>query len=264
MTFRSIFLALIVAVSLAPLAYAESTDCTTPVLIIADGRITQSTFPQNTIFWYGIYAQAGHSYSVEFEPPADNYLNAIRVQFTNLGVFGPTDSLQGCRGVSSVAVTQNSGYAPVILKNSNGAGRRVSFTAQSAGLYLIATTNVAGSGSYSFRAVDTTLFNLRWSTWNGYDNQWGFMNLSDMPITGTFTAYDSNNRAIVAVQLSIPIGGRVFRRSSPSDLNLPRNSGGYAVFSHNGPLGAVIADACQINPEGVAEIYMKFDGAEGH
>jgi hypothetical protein len=60
---------LLTAAVCAPPAQAETTDCTTPVLMIADGRITQSTFPQNTTYWYGIFAQAGHSYSVEFEPP---------------------------------------------------------------------------------------------------------------------------------------------------------------------------------------------------
>lgn len=188
---KDILIGLVIAVQWNVIAHAESTDCTTPVIIITDGRITHSTFPQATTYWYGIYAQAGHSYAVEFEPPADNYPNAARVQFTALSVFGPNDSLQACRGTSTVAVTQNSGYAPVILKNGNGAGRRISFTARSAGLHLIAASNVASTGSYSFRALDTTMFNLRWSTWNGYDDQWGFLNISDMPITGTLTIYDS-------------------------------------------------------------------------
>src|ERR1019366_6421335 len=143
---------LVITAIYAPRTLAESTDCTAPVLIIADGRGTESLFSQNTTYWYGIYAQAGHSYAVEFEPPADNYLNATRVQFATLSVFGPGDTLRACRGSSSVAVTQNSGYAPVILRSGNGAGRRVSFTAQGAGLYLISATNLSGSGNYSFRA----------------------------------------------------------------------------------------------------------------
>src|SRR5271165_3078000 len=136
---RLALLLVVISAALAPRVCAESTDCTTPVLMIADGRITQSIFPQNTTYWYGIYAQAGHSYSLEFEPPADNYLNATRVQFTTLAVFGPGDMLQACRGASSVVVTQTSAYAPVIRSNGivNGAGRRVSFTAQSAGLHLV-------------------------------------------------------------------------------------------------------------------------------
>jgi hypothetical protein len=88
---------------LAPFVKAESTDCTTPVLIVSDGRVTASTFPQNATYWFGIYAQAGHSYSVEFEPPVDNFVANGRVQFTTINVYGPNDSLAACRGNSSVA-----------------------------------------------------------------------------------------------------------------------------------------------------------------
>lgn len=259
---------ILLAIALVPFCVAsvraESTDCTTPVLIVSDGRVTPSIFSQNATYWYGIYAQAGHSYSVEFEPAVDNYVASGRVYFTTVNVYGPNDALAACRGNSSVAVTQNSGYAPVIQKAGNGVGRRVSFTAQGAGLHLISVTNLAGTGSYTFRALDTTLFNFRWSTWNGYNNQWGFFNFSDMPILGIFTVYDSNNRAVVAVQISIAVGGRAFRRSDSSSLNLPGNISGYAVFSHNGPPGAVIADAYLITPTGIVETYTKFDGIGGH
>ena len=262
---RSVFAVVAVLSALFSLpAWPESTDCTTPVLIIPDGRITQSTFPQFATYWYGIYTQAGHSYSVEFEPPADNYLNATKVQFTTFSVYGPNDFLQACRGTSSVAVTQNSGYAPVILKNPNGAGRRVSFIAQSAGLYLISVTNVAGTGSYSFRAVDTSLFNLRWSTCGGYTDQWGFLNLSDMPVTGTFSLYDSNNHLLASVQFTVPARAEVVKTSYPTDLNLPAKQQGYAMFSHNGPPDAIMADAYMISPTGSPVNYTKFEGIGGH
>jgi hypothetical protein len=254
--FQTLF---VLAVIWAPWARAESTDCTMPVLVIPDGRITQSTFSQNTTYWYGIYAQGGHSYSVEFVPPADNYLNLSKVQISPLSVFGPSDSLAGCRGSSTLAVTQNSGYAPVILRNGNGAGRRVSFTAASAGLYLMAVTNIAGTGSYSFRAVDTTLFNMRWSTRGGYGDQWGFLNISDMPVTGLLTIYDWSNTPIVSSQFTVPALGEVTRNASPSDLNLPDRSNGFAMFSHNGPPGAIIADAYMISSTGLVVTYTKFE-----
>ena len=254
---RALFV-VVIAGFWASWVWAESTDCTRPVLIIADGRVTASTFPQNTTYWYGIYAQAGHSYSAEFAPPADNYQNLTRVQFTTLSVFAPGDTLQSCHGASSVVVTQNSGYAPVILKNGNGAGRRISFTAQDAGLHLIAVTNVAGTGSYTFRAVDTTLFNLRWSTWGGYTDQWSFMNVSDMPISGNLTIYTGTYKILASVQISIPPGAYAFRLSGSSDLNLPVDAGGYAIFSHNGPPNSIIADAYMINATGTVVTYTKF------
>jgi hypothetical protein len=252
--------ALLVAFGAYPLL-AESTDCTTPVIIVPDGRTTQSTFPGLGSYWYGIYAQAGHSYSVEFAPPADNYVNTQKVLFVGLTVFGPNDALAGCHGTSSVTVTQTSAYAPVILKSGNGAGRRASFFAQTAGLHLISITNTAvGGGNYSFRAVDTTLFNLRWSTWGGYVDQWGFLNHSDMPITGTFTLYDATNSVVTSVQFTVAAGGEIVRGSHPNDLNVPPNRNGFAIFTHNGPPGALIADAYMISPTGAVVTYTRFEG----
>jgi hypothetical protein len=246
MATRFAFLVVLTGALLTPFVVAESTDCSTPVLIVADGRITQSTFAQNTTYWYGIYAQGGHSYSVEFLPAADNYLNTAHVQFSSISIFAPTDSLQACRGTSTVSITQNSGYSPVI-RNSNGAGRRVSFTAQGAGLYVIYIANLAGGGAYSFRAVDTTLFNPRWSTYGGYDNSWGFLNVSDMAIAGYLTIYDANGRAVAAEPISIGPGQETFVYSFPTDLNVPRNLTGNATFSHNGPPGSLIADSYLYN-----------------
>jgi hypothetical protein len=248
MPLRLLVISLLACTILLPLAAAESTDCATPVIVVSDGRLTQSSFPQNTSYWYGIYAQARHSYSVEFVPPADNYLNATRPRFSPIAVFAPTDFLQGCRGASSVTVTQNSGYAPVIFASPNGSGRRVSFTAQSAGLYLIQVTNSMGAGVYTFRAVDTTLVAVRWNTATGYDALWVLMNVSDMPITGTITVIDMNGQSLTAVQVSIPPGGRIARSTGTSDINVPRNSAGSALFSHNGPPDAIMAEAFMIGP----------------
>ena len=108
---------------------AESTDCTAPVLIIADGRTAQSSLPKNTTSWYGIYTQANHSYSVEFVPPADNYFNYNRPVFNGISVYSPSDSFQMCRGNSSVAVTPNIGILRWFLRAETARPKlRVSFT----------------------------------------------------------------------------------------------------------------------------------------
>jgi len=101
-------------------------------------------------------------------------------------------------------VTQNSGYAPFLLKSGNGAGHRASFTALGAGLYLISATYVGGAGTYSFRAAETTLVSPRWSTTGGNDVLWGLLNVSDIPITGTLTFFDSNGSAVDAEQVRNP------------------------------------------------------------
>src|SRR5271165_7130649 len=91
MSLRIFTVLLAVCATVAPWVSAESTDCTTPVVIIPDGRPTQSSFPQSTTYWYGIHAQAGHSYSVEFEPPAQNNVNGGGAQFNLIVVYGPND-----------------------------------------------------------------------------------------------------------------------------------------------------------------------------
>ena len=258
----TLILALYSAV-VAPLLWAESPDCGAPVIVVSDGRITQSMFLQGATYWFGIYAQAGRSYSLEFVPSTDNFFSTAKVQIATLSVFGPSDQLSACRGTSSVVVTQNSGYAPVILKGPNGAGRRVSFTAASAGLHLVAVPNAGGTGAYTFRAVETSLFNLRWSTCGGYTDQWGFLNRSDMPVTGTFTLFDGNNVAIASAQFTIPPQAEVIRTSNPGDLNVPAKQQGFAVFSHNGPPDAIVADAYMVSPTGLLVNYTKFEGIGG-
>jgi hypothetical protein len=145
------------------------------------------------------------------------------------------------------------------MRNGNGTGRRVSFTAQSAGLFVVCIANLAGSGIYSFRAVDTTLFNPRWSTYGGYDNAWGFLNVSDMAIAGILTVYDADGHAVASEQLWIGPAAERFAYSSPSDMNVPRNIAGYATFTHNGPPGSIVADAYLENLSAGMVFVSKFD-----
>ena len=229
---------------------AESTDCGNPVLIVADGRQTNSTFAQGTSNWYGIYASAGHSYSVEFVPPADNFATTPKVIFVTIGainVFAPSDLQAGCQGRSSVVVADTSAASPALFRSGIGMGHRVSFTASGGGLYLIKVVNYGGMGSYTFRAVDTTMFSQRWSTFGGYDNHWGFLNVSDVPISGVLTVFDNLGNLVAAAQIYLPVGNVRLKFSFPSDMNLPRNDAGFVMFSHNGPPGSVMADAYMAN-----------------
>lgn len=84
-----------------------------------------------------------------------------------------------------------------------------------------------------------------------------------MTLTGTFSVYDLSNNLLALVQFAVPPGAEVVRGSSASDLNLPQNHSGYALFSHNGPPGAIVADAYLVSPT-VQVTYAKFEGIGGH
>ncbi len=250
------------AVLWIPAAFGESKDCGNPSVVVPDGRVTQSNFEAASgsvvTYYYGFYAQVGHSYSVEFVPTNDNELGRTAVRFYDLTVYGPNDVLIGCRGASSLGATLNSAISPAVSSNSYGGGRRVSFVQKTAGLDVIAASNDSGGGAYSYRIVDTTLFSPRWSTY-AVETQWGFMNVSDMTIQGTLYVYDVNNRLLAAPQFSIPAASLVFRETHLSDLAMPRNTAGYVVFAHNGPPHAILADAYIINGPGTVVVYSKFD-----
>jgi hypothetical protein len=237
-------------------AWGEATDCVNPNLGQADNRIVTSQFAGtsngiNPTYWYAFYGQAGHSYSVEFVPTTDNESTRTSISFGGLYVWGPSDigGLQqnSCFGPSSVAYYATQTYSPTLSKSKYGTGQRISFSAAASGLNIVSITNSGAPGTYSYRFTDTTLFNARWSTWSGFDASWGFTNMSDMPITGTLSIYGANNKLLASVQFSIPANQQLFRVSNPSDLNLPRNNAGYAMFAHNGPPGSILADAYELN-----------------
>jgi hypothetical protein len=246
---------------------AESKDCLNPGLITTDSRIINSQFEaaqkgQNPTYWYLFYGQAGHSYSVEFVPN-DNENSNDSIHFTNLTIWGPNDvpGLQqnGCRGASTLPVVATSRYTPAVARDIYGSGQRLSLIQSVSGWNIMAITNTGGKADYSYRVIDTTLFNARWSTWAGYDSQWGFTNTSDMTISGTLSVYDGANRLLASASVTIPPGAQTFRTSGSTDLNLPRNSSGYAIFTYNGSPQAVIGDAYMLNGPATVVVYAKFE-----
>lgn len=260
--------ALLVTLLAAVGALGESQDCLNPDLIVTDGRIVNSHFDAsfngfNPTNWYAFYGQAGHSYSVEFVPTVDNENSNLAIHFVNFTIWGPNDigGLQqnGCRGASTLSLTSTQKYSPVVSKGIYGTGQRASLVEPVSGLNILSISNSQGAGAYSYRVTDTTLFNPRWSTWSGYDTSWGFTNTSDMTITGTLSVYETSGRLLKSAAVTIPAGGQVFRTSNPSDLNLPRNDAGYAVFSHNGPPQAIVGDAYMLNGPATVVVYAKFE-----
>lgn len=256
------------ALLVAQAALAESTDCTNPDIIVADGRQNLSSFPgstqgqPNTTYWYGFFGQSGHSYSVEFVSPTDNEPSLGQtVAFNSFQIWGPRDVLISCGGTSSVNKIPTHAYSPALMRSPGyGDGERFAFVASSSGLYLMTMSNSGSTGDYSFRVVDTTLFNPRWSTWTGFETQWGLMNLSDMDIQGTFSVYDSSSKLLKSVAFTVPAGQLAARYSGNTDLNLPRNTMGYVVFASSGPPGAILGDAYMLNGSASVVIAAKFEG----
>ncbi len=249
-------------------AWGEAKNCLNPSLVVADGRIVNSQFEgsfngYNPTYWYAFYGQGMHSYSIEFVPTIDNENTSNSISFVNPMVWGPYDisglQANGCTGPSSVPWISTQIFSPAIARSKYGAGQRFSFVQSVSGLNIVSITNSQAAGAYSYRFIDTSMFNARWSTWSGYETTWGFTNMSDMTIGGTLYVLDSGNRLLAAGGVILSPNKQVFHSSSTSDLNLPRNSSGYAIFVHNGPPSSVLADSYMVNGTGTVITYTKFE-----
>lgn len=252
---RNVFLVIALLIAATMLGIAESTDCNHPVVIVPDGRPTYQSgwFYANTNYYWAFWGQKGHSYSVEFLYDSDN----------DTATGGPSAGGQTynvgdnfCAGfTTTLNYTQTNSMAPELAFPSI----RVSFVAGTSGLYGLWLKENVNAARYSFRVVDTTMFNPRWSTWSGFGSTWGFNNTSGTAISGTFTIYDGSGNVLKTVSVTVPAGKVKFYASGPSDLNLPNNVAGTAMFAYVGPPGAIQVDAYMVSGNGASVIPTKFE-----
>ncbi len=97
--------------------------------------------------------------------------------------------------------------------------------------------------SMEVSASETTLFNPRWSTYNGFLSSWGFINTTpDTTINGLLSVNDGTDT--YTKSLSLPPGKLTYFFSNQSfDQGLiGDNKAGSAWFAHDGPPGSIRGD----------------------
>jgi hypothetical protein len=243
------------------MAVAESTgpcgEDETP--LVPDGRLQTGNIPNGTTFFFLFETRAGHSYSVELRAP-----NGVFNQFTgSLSVFTPTDSNGGC--VTSTLVMRDTRTVDPRLSSN---GERLSFTATdtaNSGRHRILVNNNSGvAQNYTLSVTDTTLYNPRWSTFGTFITQWAFRNTTNAAIDCTLTAtpnLGTGSTTPVSITFTVPAGGELFRiiAAAGADINIGANRGGFAELSHDGPPGAIVADAYFINSAATVIVPSSFE-----
>jgi len=221
----------VTALMLGPsLAHAEGTTCPAPTVIVPDGRITTSTIPTGTSYFFRITSRAGNSYSAEFH----NVLGAAIQTPGTLTVFSDA----AC--ATPITPTDTSAVDPGDLN-----GARVAFTATTAQTLFSLNNTTGGPITYSFSVSDTTMFSPAWSTNGTFDSFFSFLNTTGGTVTGTLTLY---NTAGTQVSMNpFTISGNSTAATNTSALATVRNSAGTAKFVHNGPPGAILAEAAIAN-----------------
>ncbi len=93
--------------------------------------------------------------------------------------------------------------------------------------------------------TETTLFSPGWATFAGLQTFWSFLNTTNATLNGTITLLDTNGTQVAALGVGILPNRAVF--PSTITLGIAANRSGTARFTHDGPPGAVLAEAAITN-----------------
>jgi len=208
---------------------------TQTVVVVPDGRLTTKTLGAGTEAWFGASLQIGNSYSAEFKK--------TRGDSIPLGTLTPFSGDDGCSGSSTMAYRETASIDP----GSGAASRRISFTAAGTSTFFRARLdNGAGpSMPISFSWSDTTLFSPAWSTNGSFDTYYSLQNTTGAAMTGKLTLFDASGAELSTFPVSIPAGQTA--SVNTASLAVTRNRTGTAKLSHDGPPGAVVAEAVIAN-----------------
>lgn len=206
-------------------------DCSAPPVLSSDGVVTSEDFiAAASSAFYTINVKAGHSYSVEVWDPFDPVTPGVT----------PTIDVMASGCGASINPTDVTTWDPDF---SGGFARRVSWVQASDATLNISVANPDTNLGYVYyiRTDDTTLFNPRWSTYSGYDTQWGLYNTTNKAITGTLKVINVDGSLIVSIPVNAPAGQTTFVIAKSSGV--PIDHVGNAVFTFLGPPGGILADA---------------------
>ena len=230
-------LAIAITILFASAVAHAASGCSQLPFTVPDGRtlgpitITNST-DVSIVFW----VITGNSYSVEVVS-TDEY--AIHDGLSSF-IVGNTY----CPSSNSVTLNDITQFDPSL--GSEGAGKRVSFTANTTGFVEARIGVASGSYPYTIKVADTTMYNPRWSTSGGWQTTWGFQNTTRFTIHGTLRVYDSNGSLLTTVgPFAIPAHMTAFKVTG-TDV-IVAHTWGSAEFIHDGPPGAIQADAYYYN-----------------
>jgi uncharacterized repeat protein (TIGR01451 family) len=209
--------------------------CVSQMIVVPDGRLTQSTIGAGAQAWFAASLRIGNSYSVEFKNRSGDS--------TPPGTLTLYSGDDGCSGSTTMTPRDTTAIDP----GAGLASRRLSFTATGTGTLFRAMLDNTGGPliPLSFSWSDTTLFSPAWSTNGNYNTYYSLQNTTGLAIGGTLTLRDAAGVVLTTSNVSIPAGQTV--STNTASLGTARNRTGTAKFTHDGPPGAVIVEAAIAN-----------------
>ena len=209
--------------------------CGTEIIVVPDGRLTPAVIPAVAPRWFRADVKIGNSYSVEFKNASGDG--------TPPGALTVLSGDDGCTGMSSLATNDTSTFDPPGAPATVRASFTMAGTASFARMRL-----VNGSGSsiaYSFGLSDTTMYGPAWSTNGSFDTFYSLQNTTGSSLDARLTLFDTAGAQLSTFNLTIPAGQTT--STNTAALAVMRDRTGTARLTHNGPPGAILAEAAIAN-----------------
>ena len=205
-------------------------------VVVPDGRLTSSTIANGATAWFAASLKIGNWYSLEFKNTSGN-----NTPPGTLTVYSGDD---GCSLTGTAAPANTSDIDPA----GTGGITRISFGASGTQTFFRARlVNPSGSPIlFSFSWSDTTMYSPAWSTNGSFETFYSFQNTTGASRVGTLTLRDTTG-AVVSVIFPVTIPAGQTASVNTASLGIVRNRTGTATFTHNGPPGAILAEAAIAN-----------------
>jgi uncharacterized repeat protein (TIGR01451 family) len=230
---------------------ASDTDvlfCGSQVTIIPDGRVVKTSIGAGATQSFLAFLTPGASYSVEAKS-----ISGTQAPGT-LTVYRGDD---GCGTTSTAQARSTAGFDPA----EGTSAQRFSFTASGTVTYRITLVNGSGSSiPYQLVLGETTLFSPSWTTNATYDTYYSLKNTTSATINGTLTFFDPSGQPLGS-PFALTITPNATVATNTVALGVSRNMTGTVMFTHDGPPGAVMAEAVvanfSLNPPYVQPVKFK-------
>ncbi len=208
--------------------------CGSQVAVVPDGRVSSLGVGAGAKQWLLFGTTPGRSYSLEVRD--------------RLGIARPISASlfrgdDGCGGTSSASFRDTTSIDPA----ASGSVARLALTAS--GIepdYRLRLTNTSASPiDYEFSVSETTLYSAAWTTNSSYSTYYSIQNTTNATITATITLTKIDGTSVGSTTLSVPSGAT--GATNTVSLGMPRNETGTARLTHDGPPGALVAEAAIAN-----------------
>ncbi|PYQ02602.1 MAG: hypothetical protein DMF82_15615 [Acidobacteria bacterium] len=209
--------------------------CFSETVVVPDGRLASRTIGAGADLWFAANVKIGNWYSLEFKNASGS---------TPPGVLMLFRGDDGCSGSTTAAPADTAAIDPA----GTGGITRVSFGASGTQTFFRAKLyNGAGSPvTFNFSWSDTTMYSPAWSTNGSFNTYYSFQNTTGASRVGTLTLRDTTG-AVVSVIFPVTIPAGQAASVNTASLGIVRNRTGTATFTHNGPPGAILAEAAIAN-----------------